>query len=266
MRQVSKLVTAATFALVVSTSWAAAADDLFNKIKAKGAMSACISNYYPYAVKNPATNEWEGLDVDIGKEIAKMLNVKLEIVDAPWPVLLQSIATGKCDMSLAPTFVLPARAEQALFTEPFSHDSSAVFVAGNSAISSLEDLDKPGNTIAFTVGTAEDRWSRDNFKKATLKALLGDTSNAALLELNAKRATAAVTTRAGNMAFIKQNPQMKFRLLTKEPILPTPFAFMIPKGEYHFQQYVNVVLGRLRQSGTMDALTRKWLEELEISK
>ncbi|MCR5857212.1 ABC transporter substrate-binding protein [Mesorhizobium sp. J428] len=239
-----------------------AADDMFQKVKAKGVLSACISNYYPYAVKNPATNEWEGLDIDIGGEIAKMMDVKLEIVDAPWPVLLQSITTGKCDVSLAPTFILPARAEQVLFTNPFSYDATGVFVTGDSPITNLEELDKPGNIIAFTVGTAEDRWSRDNFKNAELKALLGDTSNGALLEVAAGRATGAVTTRAGNVAFIKNNPQLSFKEIV-EPVLPTPFAFMVPKGEYHFQQYLNVVLARLEQSGALPDLTKKWLGELD---
>lgn len=266
MHITSKLIGALAIAALCSALPSQAADDMFAKVKAKGVLSACISNYFPYAVKNPATNQWEGLDVDIGTEIAKLMNVKLEIVDAPWPVLLQSITSGKCDISLAPTFILPARAEQVLFTDPFSYDSSAVFVAGDSPINTLAELDQPGNTIAFTVGTAEDRWSRDTFKKATLKAILSDTPNAALLEVAARRVTGVVTTRAGNVAFLKANPQLSYKLITKEPILPTPFAFMVPKGEYHFQQYINVALGRLKQSGVLPDLTNKWLGQLEIAK
>ncbi|NGN45143.1 amino acid ABC transporter substrate-binding protein [Mesorhizobium sp. CGMCC 1.15528] len=254
-----------TAAFGMTTSVARAADDMLAKIKAKGVMTVCMANYFPYAVKNPATNEWEGLDLDIGAEIAKLLNVKIEIADTPWPVIMQSITTGKCDVSFAPSFVLPARAEQVLFTQPFSYDSSAVFVASDSPINTLDDLDRPGNTIAFVAGTAEDRWSRDTFKKAELKALLGDTSNASLLEVSAKRVTAAVTTRAGNIAFIKNNPQLSYKLLTKDPILPTPFAFMVPKGEYHFQQYLNVALSRLEQNGVLPALNKKWLGALEIN-
>lgn len=265
-RKPAKLILALLASVAVLTTAAQAADDLLQKVKARGVLSACVANYFPYAVKNPETNQWEGFVVDIGKEIAKLMNVRLEIVDAPWPVLIQSITAGKCSVSIAPTFILPARAEQVLFTNPFSYDSSAVFVGGDSKVETLAELDQPGQVIAFTVGTAEDRWSRDTFKKATLKPIVGDTSNAALLELAAKRSTAAVTTRAGNLAFIKNNPQLSFKLISKEPIVPTPFAFMVPKGEYHFQQYMNVALGRLDQNKILPDLAKKWLGDLEISK
>ena len=91
MRMVFAAAALALMGAQLSATTSYAADDMFERVKSKGTLSACISAYYPYSVKNPTTNEWEGLDIDIGNEIAKMLEVKLEIVDAPWPVLLQSI-------------------------------------------------------------------------------------------------------------------------------------------------------------------------------
>src|ERR1700756_260821 len=96
----------------------AADDTLLQKIKERGVMRVCDVDYAPWNVKNPATNQWEGINVDLLTDVAALLKVKLEHVDATWATLIPSMTTGKCDFAGAGLFISPARAEQATFTQP----------------------------------------------------------------------------------------------------------------------------------------------------
>ena len=44
---------------------ARAADDLLAAIKSRGVIRACDVEYAPWNVRNPATNQWEGVNVDL---------------------------------------------------------------------------------------------------------------------------------------------------------------------------------------------------------
>src|SRR6266852_666622 len=77
----------------------AADDNLLQTIKSRGVMRVCDVDYAPWNVKNPGTNQWEGVNVDIVDLIAGMLKVKVEHVDATWATVIPSMTTQKCDFA-----------------------------------------------------------------------------------------------------------------------------------------------------------------------
>jgi polar amino acid transport system substrate-binding protein len=263
----------------------------------------CEAAYPPYNVKNPKTGEWEGLDVDLEGEIAKDLGVKITRVDTSFAGLIPSINTHKCDLSTAATYITPARAEQVLFTRPFAAETKTVFVPVNSPAKTYADIDKEGVTIVTRSGTAEETYAKHFFKHAKIRLLTSDATQPHLLEVAAGRADAAFAGYVGSLIFMKQNPNLKLRPIGDKPLDPTPFAFMLPlgenhfqqyidvflkqnanlklrpigdklldptpfafmlpRGEYHFQQYLDVVLNDLERSGKLKEITDKWMSSLK---
>ena len=234
-------------------------DSLLQQIKDRGAIRVCEAAYPPYNVKNPKTSEWEGLDVDLAVELAKTLGVKLEHVDVSFSTLIPSLATQKCDLSIAATYITPARAEQVLFTRPFAAETKTIFVPQASTAKSYADIDKEGVTIATRAGTAEDDYAKRFFKHATIKTLTSDATQPHLLEVAAGRVDAAFAGYVGSLIFLRQNANLKLRPLGDKLLDPTPFAFMLPRGEYHFQQYLNVFLDQLERTDKLKELSDKWL-------
>src|SRR5260221_9041692 len=79
----------AGFVAVGAAPAARAADDnLLQTIKSRGTMRVCDVDYAPWNVKNPGTNRWEGVNVEIADLVAGMLKVKLEHVDATWATII----------------------------------------------------------------------------------------------------------------------------------------------------------------------------------
>jgi ABC-type amino acid transport substrate-binding protein len=102
-----------TLSAVAAPMHARAADDLLQTIKGRGTMRICDVDYAPWNVKNPATNQWEGVNVDLLNLVAGMLKVKLEHVDAT--------SQGQVFISLRPEqSSLPSRARSQPTASPYS--------------------------------------------------------------------------------------------------------------------------------------------------
>jgi ABC-type amino acid transport substrate-binding protein len=236
-------------------------DTLLQQIKKNGVMRVCQAAYPPYNVKNPQSGEWEGLNVDLVKEIAAFLSVKIEDVDTAFPALSPSLQTTKCDISAAATYVTPARAEQVLFTTSYASETKVAFVPVDSPLKTYADLDKPNITIATRSGTAEETFAKRFFKQAKMKLTTSDATQPHLLDVAAGRSDAALAGRTGSLIFLRQNPNLKLRMIDDKQLDPSRFALMIPAGEYQFQQYLNVSLQSLKDSGKLDEIIGRWLEE-----
>ena len=76
-------------------------------------------DYKPFTFLNPETKEFEGIDIDMAKSLAKALGVKLEIVKTSWPTLLPDLVSGKYEMAMGGVSISLERQKKALFTIPY---------------------------------------------------------------------------------------------------------------------------------------------------
>lgn len=251
-------IAAALSVLLAGTSPSRAADDLLKAVKDRGVLRACVAPYTPWNIKDPATNKWEGINIDLGNEIAAALNVKIQYVDTAWSTIIPSLQSGKCDVATSSLWTSPARAEAVSFTSPIGSDGIALFVPDASTAKSVDDLDKPGNVIAVLAGSADEKVMKDLFKKATVKSLVTDKFAAQILEVASGRAAAASGAHLGNLWFIHHNPSLKVKALPGVLLKKTNYAFAVPAREYFFRDFLNVVLTNLEASGRMQAIKTKW--------
>lgn len=233
-------------------------DNLLAKIKEKGVLRVCSAAYSPWNIKNPTTNEWEGIVPEIVKEIGDALQVKVEWVDASFATMIASVQTDKCDMVGAAVWTAPQRAEQVSFTRPIGGDGMTIFVPADSTAKSLADVDKEGKVVVVLSGSADERVAKSLFKHAEVKSIVSDRPSPAVTELAAGRADAASAAYAGTSQFIKSNPGMKVKPIEGLFYNYTPFAFAVPAKEYFFRDYLNVVLGNLDASGKLAEIRDKW--------
>jgi polar amino acid transport system substrate-binding protein len=238
-----------------------AADDALSRIKSSGTLRVCVAESAPMNSKDPKTNEWTGYFYSMAGSLAASLGVKLMPVDASWSTIVELLKAGKCDMSVAETFVTSARAQQVLFTDPISSNSQAAFVRVDDPMTSIDDLNQPSKTIAVISGAAEEKQAKKLFPKATVKVLVTDRHATPLLEVASHRADAAFTALAPTLQFMAKNSNVKLRKLNKDPLFPTEAAWMVPLGEYHFQQYVDIWLHQFESSDEAKALKAKWLAD-----
>ena len=69
-------------------------------------------------MKDPATNKYKGFDIDVMRELAKDINVKVKFVPAEWKTIVAGITADRYDISTSVTKT-PKRAEVAGFTTTY---------------------------------------------------------------------------------------------------------------------------------------------------
>lgn len=225
--------------------------DTIKKIKDQGKLPVCMAESIPMAVRNPTTGEWSGYNIDMAKDLAATLGVKLEIVDLQIATIIPALMGGKCDILMAPIFATAARAEVVAFTEPYSSTSEKLLVRGDSKLTSLKQLDDPQITVTVPAGSGQEGDARKMWPKATVKPIVSDYSYSFLLEVAAGRADAGLAAEQEANLFIKQNPQANLKILEPQVVLnPITRSYGVRPDDWHFVNFLNVWLSTAKNKYT----------------
>ena len=100
---------------------------------------------------NPETGEYEGLEIDIARAIAKEMGVDVEFLVVTPTTRLQMIDSGDIDISLSNFTITEERKMSYHFSAPYYTDAVGVMVLKDSGITSFEDLN--GKTVGVTMSS-----------------------------------------------------------------------------------------------------------------
>jgi cyclohexadienyl dehydratase len=76
-------------------------------------------DYKPFTFLNPASHEYEGLDIDAAKLLADSLGVNLVLVQTTWPTLLKGLQENQYDLAMGGITRTLARQKVASLTHPY---------------------------------------------------------------------------------------------------------------------------------------------------
>jgi polar amino acid transport system substrate-binding protein len=129
----------------------------------------------------PADGEPSGIAPDIGRELARRLGVPVAFVRYPGPGdLVEAVATGVWDVGLVGAD--PLRASEIAFTPAYLEIDATYLVPADSAIRTIEEVDRPGMRIAVGDRTAYDMYLRGALQHATLHRGRGSEATHQLFE------------------------------------------------------------------------------------
>ena len=168
---------------------------LHDKIMHKSKLRVGLSAFIPWSFQDK-NGEWVGFEVDVAKQLAKDMGVKIEFVPTKWESLIPSLLAGKFDLIIAGMTRTPERALKINFTIPYDYKYMNVVAHKNFAagVTDYMDLDKKGNTIIATsyrvsaVGSSCAILAKKTYKNA--KVSLFPNQRAIIQELLSGKATA----------------------------------------------------------------------------
>lgn len=220
-----------------------------------GAVPGAPPNYQ----KDPSTGEWSGIMIDLAKNLASKMNVRLEILETTWGNSVLDLQTNKIDIffGLNPT---PQRAEVINFSDPLYQNAFSLIAKKNFNPKTWDDLNKPEVTIAVDVGSSYDNLVTAMYDKA--KILRFEKSNDATLAVQTGRADVqplVVTVSAG---IVKKNPNIG-HLIVPEPVKgATTNAGFRKETSKQWVSYVNGWIAETRKAGTVNAIVLSNLDKL----
>ena len=246
---------------VIGLTTTVSAQSTIQDIQSAGVLRVGMADSVPMQYKDAASGEWRGYNVDLGNNLAEVLGVKLEIVDATWATLIPGLMAGRWDIALVDMFATPKRAATVMFTDSYFQTRMVVMGNKNKKVGSWEALNSEGNNIVVLAGTADEQVARDNFPKATVNPMVAEGLAAPILEVAAGRARAIVSSEINMRLYIARNPAAPLEIV--EPsrgISAQGYAYAIRPGDVHLLNFLNTWIRSNQATGLSEATKTKWLD------
>jgi polar amino acid transport system substrate-binding protein len=215
---------------------------------------AVLPDFPPFSVQN-ASGEFEGYEVDIAKELAKALGVKLELVSTDGASRLPLLKAGRTDVNISSWTATDERAKAVGYTIPYVADGASVLFKSGTDIEDYDDL--AGKSVSVTRGSTNDIIMTEDFKDT--KIVRFESIADAIAALKAGKVDAAVEGRAT----VKQEAEKEgdFEALDQPPLRPSLISMGALPDDQVWINYLNNFIRNLNASGTNQELYKKWFGE-----
>jgi polar amino acid transport system substrate-binding protein len=143
------------------------------------------------------------------------------------------------------------------FSDPYLTTGLCLLVGKNAPVNAIDDLDKPGITVAVKKGTTGHIYAAKNLKNARLLVL--DKEAAAVLEVTQGKAQAFIYDQMSTYQNWKKNPDTTRALLI--PFQQEKWGIALRKGDEQLMGQVNRFLKAFREQGGFERLGDIHLKE-----
>ena len=240
--------------LVISST--ANAESKLQKIKKNGELRVgTTGDWDPMSMKDPVTNKYKGFDIDVMRELAKDMGVKIKFVPAEWKTIVAGITADRYDLSTSVTKT-PKRAEVAGFTETYYKYGTVPLVLKKNSkkFSTWESLNNKGVTIATTLGTSQEEKAKEFFPKSKLKSVEAPARD--FQEVLSGRADGNITSSTEANKLVIKYPQLT--IVDDGEKNPAFLAMMVPKNDKVWNEYVSEWIKEKKTSGFFKTLLAKY--------
>jgi cyclohexadienyl dehydratase len=241
--------------LLIMTTAANAVSTL-QTIKKNGELRVgTTGDWDPMSMKDPATNKYKGFDIDVMRELAKDLGVKVKFVPTEWKAIVAGITAGRYDISTSVTKT-PKRAEVAGFTETYYKYGTVPLVLKKNSkkFSTWKSLNNKNVTIATTLGTSQEEKAKEFFPKSKLKSVEAPARD--FQEVLAGRADGNITSSTEANKLVIKYPQLT--IVNDGEKNPAFLAMMVPKKDKTWNNYVSKWIKEKKASGFFETLLAKY--------
>lgn len=213
---------------------------------------ATDATFPPFEYVDETTKEIVGFDIDLMNAIAEKAELDIRYQNVAWDPLLAGMADCQYDMAISAMTILPERAEQFGFSDPYINAGQIIAVAiDNETISSPDDL--VGASIGAQIGTTG---AMEAEAIMDSNAKVYDTYELAFLDLMNGQIDAVIADYPTAVAFVNQNAdQLK---VVGEVFTDESYGIAFCKSNETLISQVNSALSELQSEGLIDELVNKW--------
>lgn len=212
--------------------------------------------YPPFEMQDKAGNP-DGVGVKIAEALAKKLGRPIKIVPMDFSGLIPALKTGNVDIVLSSMTATDERRKSIDFSNPYAFTGLAILVRKDSSVSSIEDLKKPGRTVAVKAATTSETWAINHLPDA--KRTVFEDQTACVLEVVQGRADAFIYDQLSIYQYARENKDTTRGLL--HPFVEESWAIGIAKGNDELRGQVNAFLDEFRAQGGLAKLGDQYLKE-----
>ena len=231
----------------------------FDVIRERGIIRVgYLSNSLPYSFRNNKA-ELVGYDMEIMHELANDLDLKIEFSHIKQNnKKAEMLSDGRVDIVIGGHAITPKGALKVTFTNPYLHHTAGVIVL-DSLRDEFSTIDKINGMKNLTIAVLNSVYYNKKVKKYFPHAKQITVSNAReYFKGMHKEADALVYSTESGSAWSILYPKYT-ALVPKGLKLTVPAAFVLPKGESAYAEYINTWLNLKKDNGFMDEVYNYWI-------
>lgn len=186
-----------------------------------------------------------GVDIDIGREIAKELGMKLVIKDVAFDSIITEVKTGKSDIGAAGISYTEERAKEVDFTIDYMESKQVLIVKRNSVIESPNDL--TNQKIAVQLGSVADTYLTEEYPN--VQVIREKKFLAAIQDLKDNKVDGVVMDEVPAKELVTTD-----LIILEEALVTDHYGMIVQKGNPELLEKVNGVIQRLKEDGSIDEM------------
>lgn len=193
--------------------------------------------------------EMVGYDIDVGREIAKILGLEPVFKKAEFSGMITGIQTGRYDIAINSHTITDERKKQVSFSHPYYYSGSMIFSAPGSNVKTVDDL--KGATVALNRSSnyyieAQAYTDKFDFYDDDLRALQAVAEG---------HGDAGITDAISGKTAIENG----LKLEAHQQFSKTEQAIPMAKDNEKLLEAVNKAMDELKANGKLKELSIKWI-------
>ena len=226
-------------------------------------MRVCTTGAYrPFTYKDPRTGAYSGIDVTMAQDLAARLGVKVEWVPTTWKTLMPDF-TARCDIGMGGISISTDRLHQAFFTEPLLTEGKTPITLCSKVADydTVAEINKAGVRSITPIGGTNEKFAVKHYPQGRI--IRWKDNNTIFDEIIAGRADVMTTDASETVWVAKTHPE----LCAVHPDKPFDYfgkAYLLPRGDVVFKEYVDTWLTMAKKGGTWDAATKPWFGDVKL--
>ncbi|MEF9952154.1 MAG: amino acid ABC transporter substrate-binding protein [Clostridium sp.] len=232
------------------------ADSSLQYIKDKGTLVVGLDDGFPPMGFRDEKGEIVGFDIDLAKEVAKKLGIKVDFKAIDWNAKEMELNTKKIDCIWNGMSVTPEREKNMALSKPYLENTQAFIVKNGSAIKTIADMkDKK-------IGFQDKSSSMEAFEKNTeLKSMVSDNrqylkNKDVLSDIKAGRIDVALMDKVVAEYYTAKD-KSSFEFL-KDNLGEEFYAVGFRKEDKQLRDEIDKIMDELKKDGTVSKISQKW--------
>lgn len=227
------------------------------KIKDRGILKVGVKADVPkFGYKDPAKNTYEGMEIDLAKQLAKAIvgdESKVELTAVNAKTRGPALDNGEIDMVIATFTITDERKKSWNFSDPYFKDNVGFLVKNDSGIKSWKDLN--GKKIGVAQSASTKKALTEQATKDGIKVDFQEFSTYPEIKaaLDAGRVDAFSVDQSILWGY-KDNTNM----FLPDKFAPQEYGVATKKSNTELADFVNKFLADQTKAGELDKLYQKW--------
>ncbi|PKR83939.1 transporter substrate-binding domain-containing protein [Heyndrickxia camelliae] len=237
----------------------------WDKIKDKGELTVATSGtLYPASYHDSKSDQLTGYDVEVVREVAKRLGLKVKFVEMAFDGMLTSVNSGKVDLAANDIAITKDREKKFNFSAPYKYSFGSAIVrkSDSSGIHSLDDL--KGKKAAGEATTTYMKVAREHgakeviYDNATNDQYLRDVSNGRTDVILNDYYLQKLAIAAYSKLNIMIEPHIRFS--------PSSAGMIMKKDNQELKDKIDSTLKKMKEDGTITKLSKQFFGGDDVSK